>query len=91
MRWFHISVIALFIAATLLFAVQNFEMVTMSFLGFSARAPLALLVAVVLFGRDGDGRQPVGRIAPLRAGIKTSAGAMAARASLSQAQQPGQP
>ena len=47
MRWFHISVIALFIAATLLFAVQNFEMVTMSFLGFSARAPLALLVAVV--------------------------------------------
>jgi|SRR6516162_2033623 putative membrane protein len=47
MRWFHISVIALFIAATLLFAVKNFEMVTMSFLGFSARAPLALLVAVV--------------------------------------------
>jgi lipopolysaccharide assembly protein A len=49
MRWFHISVIVLFIAATLLFAVQNFEMITMSFLGFSARAPLALLVAVVYF------------------------------------------
>jgi uncharacterized integral membrane protein len=47
MRWFHISVIVLFIAATLLFAVQNFEMITVSFLGFSARAPLALLVAVV--------------------------------------------
>jgi lipopolysaccharide assembly protein A len=49
MRWFHISVIVLFIAATLLFAVQNLQMVTMSFLGFSARAPLALLVAVVYF------------------------------------------
>jgi lipopolysaccharide assembly protein A len=46
---FHISVIVLFIAATLLFAVQNFQTVTMSFLGFSARAPLALLVAVVYF------------------------------------------
>jgi lipopolysaccharide assembly protein A len=47
MRWFHLSVIALFIAATLLFAIQNFGIVTMSFLGFSARTPLALLVAVV--------------------------------------------
>ena len=49
MRWLHISATALFIAAMLLFAVQNFETVTMSFLGFSARAPLALLVAVVYF------------------------------------------
>ena len=39
----------MFIAATLLFAVQNFETVTRSFLGFRARAPLALLVAVVYF------------------------------------------
>ena len=29
-----------------IFAAQNFEMVTMSFLGFNARVPLALLVAV---------------------------------------------
>jgi uncharacterized integral membrane protein len=28
-------------------AVQNFEIVTMSFLGFGARAPLALLVGIV--------------------------------------------
>ena len=49
MRWLHISATALFIAAMLLFAVQNFETVTMSFLGFSARAPLALLVVVVYF------------------------------------------
>jgi putative membrane protein len=30
-----------------IFAVQNLEIVTMSFLGFSVRAPLALLVAIV--------------------------------------------
>jgi putative membrane protein len=47
MRWFHIAVVVLFAAATLLFALQNLEAVTMSFLGFSVRAPLALLVAVV--------------------------------------------
>ena len=34
------------VAAVLIFVVQNFTMVTMSFLGFSARAPLALLAAL---------------------------------------------
>ncbi len=33
--------------ATIVFAVQNFQIVTMSFVGFSARASLALLVAIV--------------------------------------------
>jgi uncharacterized integral membrane protein len=46
MRWIHLSVIVLFAAATLLFAVQNLEVVTVSFLGFSAGAPLALLIAI---------------------------------------------
>src|SRR5262245_9624347 len=46
MRWFHIVVIALFAIATLIFVVQNFATVTMSFLGFSARTPLAVLVAL---------------------------------------------
>jgi uncharacterized integral membrane protein len=47
MRWFHIIIVVLFAAGTLLFALQNLEAVTMSFLGFSVRAPLALLVAIV--------------------------------------------
>jgi uncharacterized integral membrane protein len=47
MRWFHIAVIVLFAAAIVIFVVQNFGIVTMTFLGFSARAPLALLVAIV--------------------------------------------
>jgi putative membrane protein len=47
MRWIHLLVVVMFAAAVLIFVVQNFMMVTMSFLGFSARAPIALLVALV--------------------------------------------
>jgi lipopolysaccharide assembly protein A len=47
MRWLHIAVVALFVVATCVFAIQNFEIVTLSFLGFSARVPLALLVAII--------------------------------------------
>ena len=46
MRWIYLAVIILIAAATIIFALQNFEIVTMSFLGLSARLPLALLVAV---------------------------------------------
>jgi len=45
MRWFYMVVICVFAAAVIIFAAQNLEMVTMSFLGFSARVPLALLAA----------------------------------------------
>jgi putative membrane protein len=47
MRWLNIAVVALFAIATALFAFQNFEIVTLTFLGFSARAPLALLVVII--------------------------------------------
>jgi putative membrane protein len=47
MRWIYIAVIVLFAAAAIIFALQNREIVTMSFLGFNARPPLALLVGVV--------------------------------------------
>jgi uncharacterized integral membrane protein len=47
MRWFYVAVIAVLAAATLTFAVQNHQSVTVSFLGFSMSAPLALLVAVI--------------------------------------------
>jgi putative membrane protein len=46
MRWVYIAIVVLFAAATIIFSLQNLEIVTMSFLGFNARAPLALLVAV---------------------------------------------
>ena len=47
MRWVHIAIIVLFVAAIVIFAFQNLEMTTMSFLGFSVRAPLALIAAVI--------------------------------------------
>jgi uncharacterized integral membrane protein len=47
MRWVHLTIIILLVAATLLFVLQNRDVVTISFLGFSIRAPLAILTAVV--------------------------------------------
>ncbi len=47
MRWVYLVVIVLFVVAIAVFALQNLGMVTMSFLGFSIRAPLAILTAIV--------------------------------------------
>lgn len=49
MRWMNVAVIAVLAAATLAFAIQNLQNVTISFLGFSMSAPLAVLVAVIYF------------------------------------------
>ncbi len=46
MRWVYLVIVIVFVAAIVIFAVQNREMVTISFLGFSLRAPLALLTAI---------------------------------------------
>ena len=46
MRWVYLTVVVLFVAATVIFVFQNVETVTMSFLGLSVRAPLAVVAAV---------------------------------------------
>jgi lipopolysaccharide assembly protein A len=46
MRWIHLTVIGVFVAATILFGIQNLQVVTISFLGFGVRAPLAILAAI---------------------------------------------
>jgi uncharacterized integral membrane protein len=46
MRWIYLGIIILFAAATIIFALQNLEIVTMSLLGFNTRVPLALVVAI---------------------------------------------
>ena len=46
MRWLHLTVIFLLAAAVLIFVLQNRDVVTMSFLGFSFRAPFAILIAI---------------------------------------------
>jgi len=43
---FHIGVVIVFALATLIFAFQNFGVVTMSFLGLSIRTPLSLLAVI---------------------------------------------
>ena len=47
MRWLYLTLIVVLAAATLVFILQNWDLVTMSFLGFSIRAPLAILIAAV--------------------------------------------
>ena len=47
MRWFYLTIVILFAAAMLIFVLQNFDLVTMTFLGFRIRSPLALLAAVI--------------------------------------------
>jgi lipopolysaccharide assembly protein A len=47
MRWINAIVVAVLVAAILIFAVQNFQITTVSFLNFRISAPLALLVALV--------------------------------------------
>jgi lipopolysaccharide assembly protein A len=55
MRWFYLAVIVLFAVATLVFAMQNFEIVTVSFFGFKLRAARAY-DDCRLRPRRGDGR-----------------------------------
>ena len=46
MRWIYLAIVVVFVLITLIFALQNLETVTISFLGFQIRAPLALLTMV---------------------------------------------
>jgi putative membrane protein len=46
-RWIYLAIVIIFVAAILIFVFQNLGVVAMSFLGFSVRAPLAILAAIV--------------------------------------------
>jgi len=47
MRWLYIGTVAVLTLAILIFLLQNLDVVTLTFLGFSARAPIAILIAGV--------------------------------------------
>ena len=47
MRWFYLAVVVLFVAAIVVFAAQNFQLVAVSFLRISIQTPLAFLIAVI--------------------------------------------
>lgn len=47
MRYFNIALIVAFVGAILIFALQNLQSVTTSFLGFRITAPLAVHIAII--------------------------------------------
>lgn len=47
MRWIHTAVIVVLIAVMLIFAIQNLQSVTVSFLNLKLSSPLAVLVLLV--------------------------------------------
>ncbi len=47
MRWIHTAVIVLLAAAILIFVAQNFQAVTVAFLGLRFSLPLALLAVII--------------------------------------------
>ena len=47
MRWIYMAAIVLFAVAMVMFALQNLEAVTVSFLGFRVKAPLAVLAIII--------------------------------------------
>jgi uncharacterized integral membrane protein len=47
MRWVYLTVIVVFAAVILIFVFQNLGVVTMAFLGFSIRAPLSIVAAIM--------------------------------------------
>lgn len=47
MRWIYLTIIVLLAATTIIFAFQNLETVTISFLSCSIRARIAILILVV--------------------------------------------
>ena len=47
MRWFYLIVIGVLAAATLIFAIQNLQSVTVTFLNLRMSVPLAVLIALV--------------------------------------------
>jgi lipopolysaccharide assembly protein A len=47
MRWLHLTTVIILVVATVIFALQNLEMVSIDFLSFGIRIPLAFLVAAV--------------------------------------------
>ena len=55
MRRAYLAAVMLFVLAILVFALQNHEVVTMSFLSVQARAPLAPLTIVVYLLGAGTG------------------------------------
>ena len=47
MRWIYLVIVILFVAAIVIFVIQNTQAVDIAFLGLAVSAPIALVVLVV--------------------------------------------
>ncbi|HKN26551.1 MAG TPA: LapA family protein [Roseiarcus sp.] len=47
MRWLYIAIVVVFVAAAVVFSLQNTQVISVSFLASSIGAPLAIVVFVV--------------------------------------------
>jgi len=47
MRWVYLAIVVVFVAAAIIFSLQNTQMVSVSFLASAIGAPLAIVVFVV--------------------------------------------
>jgi lipopolysaccharide assembly protein A len=45
-RWFYLAIVVVFVAALIIFVVQNAQSVSMSFLALGLTLPLAVLVVI---------------------------------------------
>jgi lipopolysaccharide assembly protein A len=45
-RWFYLAIVVVFVAALIIFVVQNAQKVSMSFLALGLTLPLAVLVVI---------------------------------------------
>jgi uncharacterized integral membrane protein len=73
MRWFHIAVVGLFAVLIVVFAVENFQTVTLSFLGWSISVPMVLQVVVVYLLGMATGSSLLALLRRSIAGAKPSA------------------
>lgn len=76
MRWVYLIIVIVFVAALVIFGVQNLQTATMSFLGFSVSAPLVVLAVIFyLLGAITGGSL----YALLRKSVRESRGGASAR------------
>ena len=47
MRWIYLTVIVVFVAVVLIFVFQNLGVIAIAFLGFSLRAPISIIAAIM--------------------------------------------
>jgi lipopolysaccharide assembly protein A len=76
MRWVYLIIVIVFVAALIIFGIQNLQTATMSFLGFSVSAPLVVVAVIVyVLGAITGGSL----YALLRKSVRESRGGSAAR------------